>query len=105
MDRRGSPPLYPQDWQLVLVVPRRLPEALRLYAEEIEKREMVEKQLAVVTPKAGFCAVGRQHGRYRYSWMLPASTVSGAAGIIPIKRVTQGHARRHTDYGGLIFGK
>jgi prophage antirepressor-like protein len=35
-------------------IPRTLPEALRLYAMEIEKREIVETQLAIAAPKVEF---------------------------------------------------
>ena len=35
-------------------IPRTLPEALRLYAMEIEKREIVETQLAIAAPKVAF---------------------------------------------------
>jgi anti-repressor protein len=35
-------------------IPKTLPEALRLYATEIEKREKAEAQLAIAAPKAEF---------------------------------------------------
>ena len=37
-----------------LAIPKTLPEALRLYAMEIEKREIVETQLAIAAPKVEF---------------------------------------------------
>ena len=37
-----------------LEIPKTLPEALRLYAMEIEKREIVETQLAIAAPKVAF---------------------------------------------------
>ena len=37
-----------------LAIPKTLPEALRLYAIEIEKREIVETQLAIAAPKVEF---------------------------------------------------
>lgn len=36
------------------IVPKTLPEALRAYADEVEKRELAEKQVALMSPKADF---------------------------------------------------
>jgi phage antirepressor YoqD-like protein len=36
------------------LVPKTLPEALRAYADEVERRELAEYQVAVMTPKAEF---------------------------------------------------
>ncbi|MEO5342203.1 MAG: antA/AntB antirepressor family protein [Gammaproteobacteria bacterium SHHR-1] len=37
-----------------MVIPRTLPEALRLYADEVEKREQLEQQLQLDAPKVRF---------------------------------------------------
>lgn len=36
------------------MVPKTLPEALRAYADEVERRELAEKKVAVLAPKAAF---------------------------------------------------